>query len=191
MKKLYSALIKMSQLELGLNERKTWGGKRHGAGRPKLKRSGVAHRVRDEHKVRHPVHITLRAMREVGCLRAKRPFKVIREAIKKANASGRIRVVHYSVQGNHLHLIVEAVAGIGLRRGMQGLNIRIARGINGLLHRTGHALSDRYHRHDLTTPREIKNAIRYVIQNFRKHSGEDLPARWTDPCCSAAHTATR
>jgi putative transposase len=98
----------------------------------KLKRSGVAHRARDEHKARHPVHITLRAVRTAGCLKAKKPF----QRIRGANASGRIRVIHYSVQGNHLHLIVEAVAGIGLSRGMQGLNIRIARAINGLLHRS-------------------------------------------------------
>jgi putative transposase len=129
-------------------------------------------------------------VREAGCLRAKKPFQVIREAIRGANASGRIRVIHYSVQGNHLHLIVEAVSGVGLSRGMQGLNIRIARAINGLLHRIGPVLSERYHRHDLTTPREIKNAIRYVIQNFRKHSGLDLPASWIDPCCSAGHRDT-
>jgi putative transposase len=169
-----------------MSDRSTWGGKRDGAGRKKVEgRSNVPHRPRKPHAHRHPVHITLRAVREAGCLRAKRPFNEIRKAIRSANESGRIRVVHYSVQGNHLHLIVEAAGETMLSRGLQGLNIRIARAINKLLHRTGTVLAERYHRHDLATPTEVKRAIRYVLQNFHKHSPQPLPRDWIDPCSSS------
>jgi putative transposase len=175
-----------AQLQLALETKAPWGGKRDGAGRKKVKeRSSVPHRSRKPHVHRHPVHITLRATREAGCLRAKRPFKAIRKAIRSANESGRIRVVHYSVQGNHIHLIVEAAGETTLSRGLQGLNIRIARAINKLLHRTGTVLAERYHRHDLATPTEVEHAIRYVLQNFRKHNAQPLPHDWIDPCSSS------
>jgi len=137
------------------------------------------------------VHVTLRAVREVGYLRAKKPFAVIREAMKAARQSERegFRLVHFSVQGNHLHLIVEAEDAKTLGRGMQGLCIRIARGVNRLLRRRGKVFSDRYHRHDLESPRETRNALAYVLQNHRKHEferGERCPRGWTDPCSSAA-----
>src|SRR5688572_11415111 len=180
-----------AQMELALESRSKWGGKRAGSGRKKSERRiGVPHDARQPHARRFPVHVTLRTVREVGHLRAKKPFAVIREAMQAARKNPRegFRVVHFSVQGNHMHLIVEAKDAKTLGRGMQGLSIRIARGVNRLLRRSGKVFSDRYHRHDLKSPRETRNALAYVLLNHRKHAferGERCERGWTDPCSSA------
>src|SRR5687767_574285 len=89
------------QMELALKPRFKWGGKREGAGRKSGKRTGVSHKTRQEHARRYPVHVTLRVVRDVGNLRAKRPFAVIREAMgaAKKNARAGFRLVHFAVLG--------------------------------------------------------------------------------------------
>jgi putative transposase len=110
---------------------------------------------------------------------------VIREAIRAASHD-EFRIVCFSVQHNHLHFIVEADDARSLSRGVQGLAIRIARAINRLLHRDGVVFADRYHRHDLASPRETRAAIAYVLQNWRKHAAErgEKCDRGPDPCSS-------
>jgi REP element-mobilizing transposase RayT len=177
-----------AQMEMRL-EPKTWGGKREGAGRPRLEKRGVPHGARQPHKARHPVHVTLRVLRGVGNLRAERPFDLIRDAIRAAGVGREeFRIVHFAVMSNHLHLIVEARDERVLGRGMQRLNIRIARGLNRIFRRKGPVFTDRYHRHDLTSPRETRNCLAYVLQNHRKHlaeHGRRCARGWQDPCSSA------
>jgi hypothetical protein len=79
--------------------------------------------------------------------------------------------VHYSVQGNHLHLLVEAEDRRALSRGMKGLGVRIARGLNRVMGRRGAVLDDRYHGHVLKTPTEVRHARQYLLQNARRHYG--------------------
>src|SRR5687767_7131245 len=80
------------------------------------------------------------------------------------------RLCHYSIQGNHAHLIVEADNEDALGRGMKALGARLARTVNRIFGRCGTVLADRYHLHVLRTPREVRNAIAYVLLNARKHS---------------------
>ena len=94
-------------------------------------------------------------------------------------------MVHFSIQGNHLHLIVEAKGRRALSRGMQGLGVRLAGRLNRLAKRHGGVFVDRYHARILGTPRQVANVLRYVLQNYRKHSRESLPARWQDPFASS------
>ena len=96
-----------------------------------------------------------------------------------------MRIIHDSVQGNHLHLIVEAEDQAALSRGMQGLAIRLARRLNALARRHGPVFVDRYHSHPLKTPREVRNALVYVLANFRKHS-QKTRAPGVDPFSSGA-----
>ena len=56
-----------------------------------------------------------------------------------------------------------------LARGVQGLAIRVARAINRVLRRHGRVWDGRYHAHILRTPREVRNALVYVLNNFKKH----------------------
>ena len=160
---------------------RTWGGRRAGAGRPKLKnRKSVPHRARPEHSRSHPVHVTLRAARRLPSLRRQSLFLRIRDALGEASRSS-FRLAHFSVQADHVHLIVEAIDKSALTRGTRGLCIRVARAINKHLGRSGRAFGDRYHARALATPREVRNAIVYVLQNWRKHVPS---AKGVDPCSS-------
>ena len=92
------------------------------------------------------------------------------------------RVMSRSLQSNHLHLLVEADSSDCLARGMAGLSIRMARAVNRLLGRCGRLLGERYHCHALRSPREVRNALRYVLMNRVKHCPE---ASWLDLMSSA------
>jgi hypothetical protein len=94
--------------------------------------------------------------------------------------------LHDSIQGNHLHLIVEVDDPSMLSRAIQGLAIRLARALNRLAGRRGKAFADRFHAHVMKTLREVVNAVRYVLENFRHHLREDVAPEGADPCSSAA-----
>src|SRR5882724_529147 len=146
-----------------------WGGKRAGAGRKPSPRRSTPHRARPEHSFRHPVHVTLRAA--FRPLRTKFVFPTLKGAIAEANLRHRsdFRVVHFSVQFDHLHLLVEASDRRKLSTGMRGLAVRIARRVNGLVFRRGRFWADRWHGRALTSPRATRRALAYVLGNFRKH----------------------
>jgi hypothetical protein len=91
-------------------------------------------------------------------------------------------VLHYSVQRDHVHLLVEADDPTHFERGVRGLAIRIAKAVNRAIARRGRVWGDRYHTRLLRTPREVRNALVYVLNNFRKHLRD---ARGLDPQSSA------
>jgi REP element-mobilizing transposase RayT len=98
--------------------------------------------------------------------------KLVLKALKDALAGGHkpaFRVVHFSVQSNHLHLIAEASDKDSLSRGMQGLTVRMARAVNRAFNGRGTVFADRYHAHELKTPRETRAALLYVLQNWVRH----------------------
>jgi putative transposase len=176
-------LIKMARpVQLALRFKSTWGGARAGAGRPAGSRRTVAHRQRPPHKARFPLHVTVRARGGLPPLREEQLAETIRRCIAAASDEG-FRVVHFSVQKNHLHLIVEATGAGELSRGMQGLNVRVARAVNRLLGARGRVWRERYHARELETPRAVRNAIVYVLMNARKH-GARIPSG-VDACSSA------
>ena len=175
----------MKQLEI---EFSTHGGRRDGAGRPRRAgRSNVWHRRRERHRGAHPVHVTLRLRAGLPPMREEVLFREIRRRIGEANRSAKLRgvfrVVHFSVQDNHLHMIVEAHDGSALSRGVQGLAIRLARRVNALLDIRGPFFGDRFHSRELTSPRAVRNAIVYVLMNAKKHGHRVLRA---DPLSSAS-----
>src|SRR6476469_3521848 len=119
--------VRRSQVrQLDMFERGSWGGRRPGAGRKKAKfRKSVAHRTRDVHKAKNPVHVTLRSVR--SGLRQKTILSLVKQAVRRVRERGDFRVVEYSLQGNHLHMIVEAEGGDALGRAMGGFASGIAR----------------------------------------------------------------
>ena len=155
--------------QLALPSPPSWGGRRAGAGRkPSQPRSEKRHVARPVHNARHPVHVTIRAVRHLPSLRSIATFTALAAAL--ARTSGRrFRLTHFSVQTDHLHLIVEAASREALIRGLQGLAGRTARAVNGAWQRTGKVWRGRYHARPLTTPSEVRNALVYVLLNFRKH----------------------
>ena len=168
------------QLELPVP--KTWGGRRAGAGRPPTGTAGMPHLRRSRHLARHPVHATVRVRRELSWLRSPPVFARVRKALG-ASSQASFRVVEFSVQRDHLHLLVEAHDNAALSAGMKGLGVRVARAVNRVLGRRGRVWSDRYHARELTSPRAVRNALVYVLHNARKHRAS---LAWIDPCSSAA-----
>jgi len=118
-----------------------------------------------------PVHVTLRMAGHVYNLRSRRAFSVVGRAIAVAAERFGVTIVQFSVQGNHVHLVVEAPSTAAMSRAVQGFSIRVAKGLNRMMHRRGRVLADRYHAHALRTPAEARNAIVYVRNNRRHHAG--------------------
>jgi REP element-mobilizing transposase RayT len=161
------------------------GGARAGAGRKRGARPAIRHRQRARLRAGTPVHVSLRIGREAAGLRRRKQHQAIRAVMRKTGSKAGFRICHYSIQGNHLHLICEATDERLLARGVQGFASLVARRINKLLDRRGKVFADRYHCHALTTPREVRNALAYVLNNWRRH-GEDRGTWWkTDPFSSA------
>jgi putative transposase len=158
-----------------------WGGKRKAAGRRPKRRASASHHARPAHHRWQPVHVTLRAVRGLPSLRRQALFSEMRRTFPKT-ARCWFRLLHYSVQGDHVHLLAEADDKRSLARGVAGLAVRMARAINRLMGRRGPTWACRYHARALATPREVRSALVYILFNFCKH----VPgARGLDPCSSA------
>ena len=166
------------------------GGYRPGSGRPKKPGAGVAHVRRPKLAPRHPVHVTARVRDEAARLRSRACFRVVASCIGNGCEREGFRLVHFSVQSNHLHLIVEAQDATALARGIQGLSIRIAKALNRVLQRRGKVFADRYHSHQLRSPTEVANAIAYVLGNTMIHAaraGRPVDADAVDLLTSYGH----
>ena len=155
---------------------RTWGGRRRGAGRPpKLDRAGVSHLPREEFAAKFPLHVTMRMRDVVWNLRSQRSFSRLSRAFWAGGDRFGFRLVHYSVQGDHIHLLVEARGRKSLARGMQGLGVRVARSLNRMMGRRGRVLGDRYHSRVLRTPTEVARVVRYLRANAQRHFGAPAP----------------
>jgi REP element-mobilizing transposase RayT len=165
--------------------RNTWGGARPGAGRPPNgERAGVSHLKRVEVTGKEPVHVTLRVQPGVRSLREPKVFAAVRSGLVAGRRRVGFRLVHFSVQRDHVHLLVEASHRHALARGLQGLSIRIARAVNRVLGRHGRLFGDRYQSRVLSSPEAAKAALAYLLleaRTDRRRSG--APA--LDRCSSA------
>ncbi|HLK91824.1 MAG TPA: hypothetical protein VKZ18_18175 [Polyangia bacterium] len=96
-------------------------------------------------------------------------FGALRRTIGRASVD-RFRIIHFSIQQDHGHFIVEGDEARRARGGMHGLAIRLALAVNRALgRRKGKVVGDRYHVRPLTTPRQMRASMVYVLLNFRKH----------------------
>jgi len=132
----------------------------------------VLHRSRAAFRRGEPCHVTLRVREDVPSLRSVRLVRELERSFADACERGEFRLVHYSLQGNHAHLIVEAKDRGALGRGMKSIAARLARAVNRVFRRKGPVLADRYRVRVLTSPRQVRNAIAYVLLNARKHMAE-------------------
>ena len=156
------------QLRLPLKATRTWGGTRKGAGRKPRGRPCTPHVTRPKIDPRYPVQVTIRAAPGLPSLRSARVFGALRRAIARASID-RFRVIHFSIQQDHGHFIVEGDEARRARGGVHGLTIRLALAVNRALGRKGTVVGDRYHARPLTTPRQMRVSMVYVLLNFRKH----------------------
>ena len=153
------------ELDFGKGSR---GGRRKGAGRKKSKNSGVSHAKREEFTKEEPLHVTLKLTEDLPGLREKKSFRCLAAKLQDGQKEG-FRIVHFSVQSNHVHLIIEAAGADALHRGMKGLTVRVGKGLRRLWGRKGTIFADRYHARVLRTPTEVRNALRYVLNNHLRH----------------------
>jgi REP-associated tyrosine transposase len=122
-------------------------------------------------------------------LRTRRGCAVFAAALRGVLGRPDFAVVHFSLLGNHAHLIVEADDSDALARGMRALSGSMAMRLNALMGTRGRVFADRYHAHVLRTPAEVKHATAYVLGNFASHArrrGERVRSRFVDPYSSAA-----
>ena len=155
-------------MRLPLAAARTWGGARKGAGRKPRGRPSMPHVTRPKIDPRYPVQVTIRATPGLPSLRSPRVFEALRRAIARASVD-RFRVIHFSIQQDHGHFIVEGDWARRARGGVHGLAIRLALAVNRVLGRKGNVVGDRYHARPLTTPRQMRTSMVYVLLNFRKH----------------------
>jgi REP element-mobilizing transposase RayT len=138
-------------------------------GRPPKKDAGMSHRARPPVSRERPHHVTVRMRWGTWNLRSQRCFAKVREALEVAKRRDGFRVVHYSVQGNHVHLIVEGDDRRSLSNGMRALLISLARGLNRLMAVRGSRFEDRYHERVLGSPTQVRNTLKYVLENHAHH----------------------
>jgi len=170
------------------------GGKRRGAGRkPNGPRARERHAARLAFKPYHPLHVVMRVVPAAGSLRRRKMYRAMREATITAAMRERFRIVHVSLQANHVHMLVEADHKVALARGMQGFLISAARHINtalgdGARRRRGKVFADRYHVRVITSPTQARHTLAYVLSNWRRHREDQqgLATTWlVDPFSTA------
>jgi len=157
------------QLALELRPAPRWGGLRDGAGRKPGPSPRVPHLRRGRISAHEPCHVTLRMRRGLPSLRDGRVVREVRRSFARAAEQGAFRVVHFSLQRDHVHLVVEASGPKALGRGMMSIGARIARAVHRAFGTRGPVLEERYHHRVLRTPREVRNVLVYVLNNVRKH----------------------
>jgi len=153
------------------SEKPRRGGARPGAGRKKNpRRHDSPHSTRPLLSPKHPVHVVLRVMKCLPRLRQRDTYRAIRHTLTRYLGRDDFRVVHVSIQHNHLHLLVEAENRRVLSRAMQSFAINIARAINQSFKSWGKVFAHRYHATQIRTPFHARHALAYVLNNWRRHS---------------------
>ena len=146
------------------------GGARKGAGRKRVaSRRRVSHKGRPDLKRSLPLHVTCRLREGLPSLRNRETALLVMACLARACEREGFRLVEYSIQGNHLHLICEARDREALGKAMQVLLSVLARCLNRHWGRRGSVFEDRYHADVLTTPTQCRNALCYVLHNAKKH----------------------
>lgn len=157
--------------QLSLDLPRGHGGARPGAGRkPKGPRPEVPHLRRDPVVAQHPVHLTVKLRKHRSTLRIGPVLGALQQVLRELHAArDDFRVTAFSLQHDHLHLIAEADGPRSFSSGVRSLMIRLGKRLNQALGRHGRVFADRHHRRVLTTPREVRRALAYVLLNRRRH----------------------
>jgi len=159
-------------------------------GRPRKHDPGVAHRARPLHAARFPLHVTVPFAKSVWNFRSRRCFKVIERAFWGAMATSSARICHFSVLGNHVHLVMEAADRATLSLAMRSLGVRLGKNLNRVMGRHGRVVGDRYLARVLRSPTQVRRAVAYVLRNYAQHTaewGEPVSASFIDPYSSASY----
>jgi REP element-mobilizing transposase RayT len=157
----------LEQLELRFDGRRA---RRKGAGRPRKASGRSPHERRPDLADGTPVHVSLRVAPAIARLRGHVGYRAVRRALGACFGRRDFRIVHVSIQSNHIHLITEADDKRALSNGLRAFMISAARHLNRAAGRRGAAFPTRYHATQLRTPRQVRNALCYVLNNWRHHA---------------------
>lgn len=138
-------------------------------------RPSERHQVRRAVNPRQPQHVTLRVARSVEYLRKRHIYERFRCALRCVHPRTDFAVVHFSIQGTHIHLLCEASDKFALAEGIKALCCSFAQRVNRAIsrrtgiHRRGAVFADRYHVRAVGNVRQVRHALAYVLNNFRHH----------------------
>lgn len=141
---------------------------RKGAGRPAIQDRGIRHICRDVIKKTVNMHITIKLEKKKAGLKNKVTLQLLHKAIKKARMSG-LRILHYTLEFDHIHLMTEADCNASLSKGMQSFGITFSKGINKIKSQNGRVYKHRYHLRLLKSRQEVRNVIAYILGNGARH----------------------
>ena len=139
-----------------------------GAGRPAKVDRGIRHISREKINRPSALHLTIKVRENKADIKNKRILKALHYAIRRARLQG-LRVVHYTLEYNHVHLLVEANDNKSVQKGMQALGISFSKAINKIKQVKGSVYKHRHHFRKLNSRREYKNVIQYIFRNGIKH----------------------
>jgi REP element-mobilizing transposase RayT len=134
----------------------------------------MPHEKRTDFASTEPCHVTVRVIPGLQSLRHGAVAREIEKAFRRGCVRKGLRLIHYSIQDDHAHLIVEARGVLALGNGMKSIASLFAFAVNRGLGRRGKVLRDRYHHRVLKSPRQVRNAIAYVLLNARRHAAKRI-----------------
>jgi hypothetical protein len=136
------------------------------AGRPAIRDKGIRHTRREEINAPRPLHLTIKLIR--ADVQNKTILKGLRHAIQRARMQG-LRIVHYSLEHDHVHLYAEASDNNTLGKGMKALGGSLVKKIHRHLGTKGSFYKTRYHLRILRSAMEVKHVLNYILKNGIKH----------------------
>jgi len=138
------------------------------AGRKAIHDAGIRHTSRPFLKRPASLHLTIKVQRNKDEIKNKSVLKLLKHAILRARFQG-LKVLHYSLEYDHVHLLIEADNNHILGKGMQAFGVTMAKGINRLKRLKGAVYKHRYHFRQISSPRQLKSVMNYIFTNGMKH----------------------
>lgn len=138
------------------------------AGRPAIHDKGIRHIAREIIKKSTSLHLTIKVRENKADIKNKQVLKILHYAIRRSRIKG-LRIIHYTLEYNHIHLLVEAADKQTVHQGMQSFGITFAKKINAIKRLKGTVYKHRYHLRKINSPRELKNVLYYIFNNGIHH----------------------
>lgn len=139
-----------------------------GAGRPAFNDRGIRHTSRPTLKKMSSLHLTIKVNRNKAEIKNKKVLKLLKHSIANARRQ-ELKVIHFALEYDHVHLLIEAEDNVTLGKGMMSLGVTLAKGINRLKKLKGSVYKHRYHFRHITSSRQLKAVMNYIFSNGLKH----------------------
>ena len=136
------------------------------AGRIAIHDKGIRHTKREEILRPSPLHLTIKLKK--ANIQNKVILNGLRHAIMRARLQG-LKIIHFSLEKNHVHLYVESQNNEILGRAMKAFGVSLVKKINRHFKTNGSCYKTRYHLHILRSATEVKRVIHYILNNGIKH----------------------